>query len=107
MNDSLINAKEIAFVCEELKKLFPIEKIIVFGIKRSEKDSSVTDADICVIANTDDKNAWIRKAYIEIDSEIPFDLFLYTPNEWEALTQQSESFASRILRKGCFVYGKA
>lgn len=107
MTDSLINAKEITFICEELKKLFPVEKLIVFGVKRSEKNASVTDVDICAVANTDDKNAWIRKAYIEIDSEIPFDLFLYTPDEWDALTQQSESFASRILRKGCLVYGEA
>ncbi len=107
MSNNLCESKEIRFICEEIKKLFDVESIIVFGVKRSENDNSVTDLDICVVANTDDKNAWIKKAYIEIDSEIPFDLFLYTPKEWEALNQQSESFASRITRKGCVYFGKA
>lgn len=107
MSNNLCEAKEISFICEEIKKLFTVESIIVFGVKRSESDNSITDLDICVIANTGDKNAWIKKAYIEIDSDIPFDLFLYTPQEWELLNQQSESFASRISRKGCVYFGKA
>ena len=107
MSNNLCESKEISFICEEIKRLFDVKMITVFGVKRKENDNSVTDLDICVIANTDDKNAWIKKAYIEIDSEIPFDLFLYTPQEWESLNQQSESFASRISRKGCVYFGKA
>ena len=107
MADNLCESREIGFICNEIKRLFEIEKIIVFGVKRSENENTVTDVDICIVADTKNKNAWIKKAYIEIDSDIPFDIFLYTPSEWEALTQQSESFASRIARKGCVVYGKA
>lgn len=107
MSNNLCESKEISFICEEIKRLFDVELITVFGVKRKENDNSVTDLDICVVANTEDKNAWIKKAYIEIDSEIPFDLFLYTPQEWESLNQQSESFASRISRKGCVYFGKA
>lgn len=107
MSGNLCEAKEIKFICEEIKRLFDVESITVFGVKRCESDNSVTDTDICVVADTDDKNAWIRRAYLEIDSEIPFDLFLYTPAEWKTLTCQSESFASRIVRKGCVFFGKA
>ncbi len=107
MLGNLCESKEIGFICNEIKRLFQVEKIIVFGVKRSENENTVTDLDVCVVANTNDKNAWIKKAYIEIDSEIPFDIFLYSPSEWENLTQQSDSFASRIARKGCVVYGKA
>ncbi len=99
---------EISFICDELKRLFDIEKIIVFGVKKREKDNCITDLDICVISNVEtcEKNAWLKKAYLEIDSEIPFDLFLYTPCEWESLTKNESSFASRIARKGCVVYEK-
>lgn len=107
MGNGICDSKEIRYICNELKNLFDVESITVFGVKRSEKDNAVTDLDICVVANTQDKNAWLRKAYIEIDSPIPFDLFLYTPDEWNELTKQSESFASRIARKGCVFFGKA
>lgn len=107
MKDNLCDSNEITFVCNEIKRLFSVESIIVFGVKRSEREDRVTDLDVCVVAETEDKKGWLRKAYLEIDSEIPFDLFLYTPTEWETLTKQSESFASRIARKGCVFFGKA
>ena len=107
MENNVCSCKEIRFICEEIKRLFDVETITGFGAKKNQNDDSVTDMDICVVANTDNKNAWIKKAYLEIDSEIPFDLFLYTPDEWSALTRQSESFASRIQRKGCVFFGKA
>ena len=107
MSNNLCESKEIRFICEEIKRIFTVESITIFGVKHKENDNSITDLDVCVVANTDDKNAWITKAYLEIDSEIPFDLFLYTPQEWETLTRQSESFASRISRKGCVYFGKA
>lgn len=100
-------AKEIMSICNDLKSLFDIEKIYIFGVKRSEVDGSITDVDICVVSELDrEKNAWLKKAYLEIDSDIPFDLFLYTPKEWSALTQDKASFASRILRNGCVIYEK-
>ena len=97
--------KEVSAICERLKTLFDIEKLIIFGIKRSEKQNIVTDVDICVITNEQiDKNIMLKKAYIEIDSDIPFDLFIYTAEEWADRIQHSKSFASRIVRKGCVVY---
>jgi len=99
--------KEVSSICNELLALFDIEKMIVFGIKRKENDLSVTDVDIAVISNVlSCKNDWLKKAYLEIDSDIPFDLFLYTPEEWDISVRDSASFASRILRKGCVVYEK-
>ena len=105
MDKRICDEKEIAFICDEIKRLFVIEKLIVFGVKRREIDNGVTDLDICVVCEHDDKNVWLKKAYLEIDSDIPFDIFLYTPSQWEEMIKQSESFASRILRKGCVVYG--
>lgn len=100
-------AKEISSICNDLKSLFDIEKIYIFGVKRSETDGRVTDVDICVVSELEcDKNAWLKKAYLEIDSSIPFDLFLYTSKEWSTLTQDKASFASRILRNGYKIYEK-
>ncbi len=100
-------SNEILLICETVKKMADIEKIIVFGIKRSEKTNIITDLDICVVANINgDRKSWLKKAYLETDSEIPFDIFLYSPEEWNRLIQDSASFASRILRKGYLMYEK-
>ena len=99
--------KEVSLICDSLLSLFDVEKLIVFGIKRKENDLSVTDVDIAVISEVQScKNEWLKKAYLEIDSDIPFDLFLYTPEEWDISVKDSASFASRIMRKGCVVYEK-
>lgn len=107
MENDLANSKEISYICQRIKECFDVEKLIVFGVKRREKDSSITDVDICVIAkDIDDKKSWLKKAYLEIDSDIPYDLFLYTLNEWNDCIKQTKSFASRIERKGLVVYEK-
>ena len=99
--------KEVSLICDSLLSLFDVEKLIVFGIKRKENDLSVTDVDIAVISEVQScKNDWLKKAYLEIDSDIPFDLFLYTPEEWDLSVKDNASFASRIMRKGCVVYEK-
>lgn len=107
LDNNIAEIKEISFICDEIKQNFDVEKLIVFGIKRSEKTNKITDLDICVIAKEiDNKNLWLKKAYLEIDSDIPYDLFLYTTKEWEECIKQTKSFASRIERKGLVVYEK-
>ncbi len=105
MDNKFCGDNEIIFICKEIDRLFEIDKLIVFGVKRNEKNNSVTDVDICVVCEYGDKNAWLKKAYLEIESKVPYDIFLYTPSEWDEMTKQSESFASRIVRKGCVVIG--
>ena len=107
MDKNIAENKEIFHLCNEIKRLFNIEKLIIFGVKKSEKDDTVTDLDICIIAeNIDDKNAWVKKAYVDIDSDIPYDIFLYTHQEWNECLKTTKSFASRIDRKGYVVYEK-
>ena len=107
MEQNMAFDKEITDICDGLTRLFDVEKLIVFGVKRSESTKNITDLDICVIADYDyNKNDFLKRAYLEIDSDIPFDIFLYTPTEWNNLIKKSESFASRIDRKGCIVYEK-
>ncbi len=107
LDNNIALDKEISFICDEIKQSFDVEKIIVFGVKRSEKDNSIVDLDLCIISKEiKNKNAWLKKAYLEIDSDVPYDLFLYTSAEWEECIKQSKSFASRIERKGLVVYEK-
>ena len=107
MDSNIVHDQEIQTVCNGLISLFDIEKLIVFGVKRRVANGKITDMDICLVCNCEcDKNSILKRAYLEIDTDIPYDLFLYTPSEWDSLTQKSESFASRIARKGHVFYEK-
>ena len=107
MKNYALLPSEITNVCEDMLRLFDVKRMVVFGIKNDEKCKGVCDFDLCVVADSiDDKNIWLKKAYLEIDSDIPFDLFLYTEKEWDDCIKFSESFASRINRKGSVVYEK-
>jgi hypothetical protein len=72
--------------------------------KRENHKGQVTAFKLCVIAEIDDKPAAERAIYLGIDSEVPFDILLYTPPEWEELTRRDASFAGKIIEMGMIVY---
>jgi len=97
-------------ICEELEKLFSPAKIIVFGIKHNECSGEISDFDVCMVldgADQQEKDAAVRRAYLDIDSDIPFDVFVYSTEEWESFLLDEGSFASRIARKGLVYNGTA
>ena len=59
---------------------------------------------LCVILSTQDKAKVERDIYLHIDCEIPFDVIIYTPEEWEALASRPDSFACKIKQTGKVVY---
>ncbi|MGI5894741.1 MAG: hypothetical protein ACOX6P_09140 [Candidatus Merdivicinus sp.] len=91
--------KEIATLCDP-------EKIYLFNAKRSLA-GNVTSFKLCIIADTESKAALERRIYLELDCEIPYDLVLYTPNEWGEFLQKPHSFAGEIKEKGVLLYDKA
>lgn len=101
--------QDILYVTEQLKDIFPAEKIYVFGVKYDDEDmTGVAEFDVCIVADVDecDKLPLLKKAYLQIDCDIPFDIFLYSVEDFEELSYDSASFVSRILRKGRLYYGK-
>lgn len=82
------------------------EKIYLFNAKRN-LENQVTSFKLCVVADTEDKAALERKLYLELDCELPYDLVLYTPAEWNEFAAMPHSFAGEILGKGVLLYDKA
>lgn len=99
---------DILNTVNELKEIFQPEKIYVFSVKTNSSNDNVTDFDVCVVAdfNAEEKRALLKKVYMQSASEIPFDVFLYSPNEFEALSKDGATFVSRILRIGKLCYEK-
>ncbi len=97
---------ELRALLSGIGRLSGAEKLIVYGMKREGAGDRVRDVDVCVVADCEDKRSLERRIYLELESEISFDVIIYTPEEWAALTADPQSYASRILAKGK-VYGEA
>ena len=65
----------------------------------------VTSFKLCVVGDFRDKLKAERTLYWEVNSDLPFDVLLYTPEEWEALSANPTAFACRIKKTGTLVYG--
>lgn len=97
-------SESIKKVCDEIIRLFKPDKVILFHVKRS-LDGEVRSFKLCVVIDTDDKNSTEKHLYLDVDSDIPFDVLVYTPTEWNGLLVEKSSFACRIIKEGKYIYG--
>lgn len=97
--------KEIDSIKEQLIQLLEPKSIILFGSQSKGTAKKSSDIDLCIIKNTDDKKALLTKAYINVESTKPFDLIIYTEEEWESAVAELSSFAHIIKKGGSVIYG--
>lgn len=91
-------------VCNNIIENFRPEKIILYNVKKSVCGETI-GFKICVIAATQNKFDTEKRIYLNTDSDIPFDVLVYTPEEWDKLITEKSSFASRIIKEGTYIYG--
>lgn len=89
----------------EIGALCNPEKIYLFHAKFNLR-SEVTSFKLCIVADSADKTELERKIYLELDCEIPYDLVIYTTQEWTRFMQNPNSFAGEIRDKGVLIYDK-
>lgn len=99
LNDSIKN------VCEDIVKNFNPEKVILYNVKRSV-GGEIRGFKICVIVDTKNKFDTEKHIYLDVDSDIPFDVLVYTPDEWAELISEKNSFACRIIKEGTYIHGQ-
>lgn len=99
-NDSTV-LKEVT---AEIIDLMKPEMIYLYNSKKNS-GGQLTSFKLAIILETENKLEDERKAYRYIDSDVPFDLLLYTCEEWTELLEQPLSFASRIMSTGTKLYG--
>ena len=78
--------------------------IILYSEKLSLFDHVLRSANFCIVVNTRKKNELTRKLYLNISAEIPFNILLYTPEEWNQMIADPASYASHIAKKGKVLY---
>lgn len=91
-------------VVQEVARLLSPRTIYLYNQKLNPRGEQ-TSFKLCVVADVADKGQAERDVYRKVDCPIPFDILLYTPQEWERLTADSSTFAFHIKQVGTIVYG--
>ena len=100
LTDPIINQ-----LCKKLDEQFHPQKILIFHCKRNGS-GDLSSFKICMIIDTPNILQLEREVYLAVECEIPFDILVYTPQEWEKLSQDAESYAAQILKNGVVYHGK-
>jgi len=83
---------DIVKITKQLIDHFAPMKIILFGSQAKGTATARSDIDLCIVAEADDKRGLLTEMYCTIDVDKPYDLLLYTPNEWDACVGDKGSF---------------
>lgn len=77
---------------------------ILLVSRKEAVDGSLTAVKLCVVIGEGDPDAVERRLYMDIDSDLPYDVLVYTRGEWDRLAEDVASFASRIRKTGRVLY---
>ncbi|MCL2034455.1 MAG: hypothetical protein FWG94_06955 [Oscillospiraceae bacterium] len=95
--------QEITDVVLNITKAFKPDKIYLFSNKLGSKGKTA-GFKLCVIIECEDRDEIQREIYRSIDCEVPYDIVLYTPEEWSELTKRKGSFAQKVFETGALVH---
>lgn len=79
------------------------QHIILFSEKKNLK-GELSSFKICIVANTNNKEGVEHLLYLNIESDTPFDILIYTVEEWGISCLKKGSFAQKILENGYCLY---
>lgn len=95
----------IQTLCDRIVDLIQPEAVILFS-RKTGLDGKISSFKLCVV--TKGNPAEVEgKIYLSVDCPLPFDVLVYSPEDWARLRQDGASFASRICKTGCWIYGAA
>jgi len=97
--------REAEHIKEQILEYYSPLKIILFGSLAKKHIKISSDIDICVVIETENKSALVKEMYSKIDSSKPFDLVIYTPEEWQEYKDNTMSFVHCICKEGEVIYG--
>jgi predicted nucleotidyltransferase len=99
--------KEINYITRQIIEKYKPEKIILFGSAARGELNLNSDADFLIIKKETPLYGAnrIRELSRMIDRNIPIDLFIYRPEEFEQRLKMGDPFLKSILKEGKTLYG--
>jgi len=99
--------KEINYITSQIIEKYKPEKIILFGSAARGERNLDSDADFLIIKKETPHYGAdrIRELSRLIDRNIPIDLFIYRPEEFEKRLKMGDPFLKSVLREGKILYG--
>lgn len=97
--------QQLKQVLQQIKDRYRPQKIICFGSIVSGKTHRWSDADIIIIKNTPKRFFdRIQEVSSLIDHIIPLDLLVYTPKEFQEMSEWNHFIKNEVIKKGQLVY---
>ena len=80
------------------------EAVFLYNCKY-DLDGDLISFKLCVICEYDNKRRLLSEIF-DVDCAIPFDILLYTKEQFKELRDDTAAFANRICTKGKMLYGQ-
>lgn len=96
---------ELQKIKQQIIDRYNPDKLLLFGSLAKNSTRHCSDIDLCVIIEEADKRKLLTDMYLNIESDMPFDILLYSPDEWEQCILDHTSFAHQINKEGVMLYG--
>lgn len=99
--------KELEKITQQIIEKYRPDKIILFGSAARGDWNSDSDADLLIIKKDTPHYGCdrIRELSRILERDIPLDLFIYRPEEFNHGIERGDPFLKAILREGKVLYG--
>lgn len=90
-------------LCDDIVRICDPMQLILFNEKH-KPCGVLSSVKLCAVIENGDAQQIERRLYIEVESELPFDILVYTKEQWNKLVKNRLSFASSISKSGRVLY---
>ena len=98
---------EIEVLKDKIVKSADPEFIILFGQKNYIGSDKIREVNLCIVVSCTDCKKTVKRIYLEVESDIAFNIIVYTHEEWLRLKNDDTSYVASIIKKGVLIYEKA
>ena len=100
--------QKIQWLLEDLQAYQP-EKVILFGSAARGDADEFSDLDVVIIKRTSVQfvQRGVDAAQLIRSDLVPVDIFVYTPEEFQRMTEDENPFIERVITEGRVLYEKA
>ena len=90
-------------VLEQVIAVAKPEAVFLYNCKY-DFDGELNSFKLCIICDYENKRQLLTEIF-DVDCDIPFDVLIYTREQFRELRDDTAAFANRICTKGTMLYG--